>query len=927
MNEEEIIKERTKKVIDFFKKKSIVFPAILLLILIIFGAHIRFLPLTDHGGKPGLWDFTKNDYTLGPDLDPYLFLRYAQNIIETGNLPVQDNMRYYPLGFDTTTELQMVSYMIVITYKLLNFFGNYSLNYAGAFMPVLMFVLTIISYFFFVRELFIKKDEGKNNLKSNLIAGIATFFMIIMPGFLSRTIAGIPEKESVGFFFMFLALFLFLKSWKSEKINSSVLLAVSAGITTALMGLTWGGVIYLYTVIPLAVLGAFLVEKIKLKETISYTIWIVFTLLITLLFTNRFSLIDFVTSLSSGLSCLVLIIIWADRLLWHSKIKDKLNILLEKNIPKPIITLIFSLLISILLISITLGPNFIINKITDLNRIFFTPIEGRWVETVAENRQPYFTEWANELGPKLGKFSVTLWLFIIGSIVLFGEMLKNVEKKERLKLIFFYILFFTGLAFSRYAAHPHFFDGENFLSKTMYYLSGFLLILSLGYYQYKHYKNSERSLSNINFDSILLFSLLVLGLFTARSAIRLVMVLVVISPIFFSYLIIKLGFSIKEESNRDKKFIKIVLFTLVLVLLIFSGFKFYSSIKVQSYYNVPYQYTFQWQNAMDWVRENTPPNAVFSHWWDYGYWVQSIGERATVTDGGNVYAFWNYLTGRLVLTGESENDTLEFLYTHNVTHVLIDPTDISKYGAFSQIGSNENYDRLSSGPIILISEKRNIQETKNWTIRFYNSPSGNSMNLFGIEEEINYLNEKKENIRLFRENSAFAGINIKYLEKNSSIEFGQPEALFVTSGNKQVILPVRYLYYGGKIMDFKIGINATAYPIPSINDELNSVDNLGAMIYLSPRIMRGLLGQVYILNNALGNFKSLNLVHEEQDYITSFINQKGFSFEGFYYYFGGRSQNGLKAPIKIWEVRYKGNEKINPEYLSTTLPKYITWRF
>jgi hypothetical protein len=292
-----------------------------------------------------------------------------------------------------------------------------------------------------------------------------------------------------------------------------------------------------------------------------------------------------------------------------------------------------------------------------------------------------------------------------------------------------------------------------------------------------------------------------------------------------------------------------------------------------------------------------------------------------------VYAFWNYLTGRLVLTGESENDTLEFLYTHNVTHVLIDPTDISKYGAFSQIGSNENYDRLSSGPIILISEKRNIQETKNWTIRFYNSPSGNSMNLFGIEEEINYLNEKKENIRLFRENSAFAGINIKYLEKNSSIEFGQPEALFVTSGNKQVILPVRYLYYGGKIMDFKIGINATAYPIPSINDELNSVDNLGAMIYLSPRIMRGLLGQVYILNNALGNFKSLNLVHEEQDYITSFINQKGFSFEGFYYYFGGRSQNGLKAPIKIWEVRYKGNEKINPEYLSTTLPKYITWRF
>src|SRR3989304_8672705 len=114
---------------------------------------------------------------------------------------------------------------------------------------------------------------------------------------------------------------------------------------------------------------------------------------------------------------------------------------------------------------------------------------------------------------------------------------------------------------------------------------------------------------------------------------------------------------------------------------------------------------------------------------------QSIGDRATVTDGGNAIVWWNYLTGRLVLTGDNQKDALNFLYNHNATHLLIDPTDIGKYGAYSQIGSNETFDRLSQGPFALISDNRNIQETKNEIIRTYNRPSGNNqVSIFPIEE-------------------------------------------------------------------------------------------------------------------------------------------------------------------------------------------------
>ena len=55
--------------------------------------------------------------------------------------------------------------------------------------------------------------------------------MIVIPAFLSRTIAGIPEKESVAFFFMFLSFYLFLKAWKTEKLKFAIILGTLAGIS------------------------------------------------------------------------------------------------------------------------------------------------------------------------------------------------------------------------------------------------------------------------------------------------------------------------------------------------------------------------------------------------------------------------------------------------------------------------------------------------------------------------------------------------------------------------------------------------------------------------------------------------------------------------------------------------------------------------
>ena len=43
-----------------------------------------------------------------------------------------------------------------------------------------------------------------------------------------------------------------------------------------------------------------------------------------------------------------------------------------------------------------------------------------------------------------------------------------------------------------------------------------------------------------------------------------------------------------------------------------------------------------WTDAMRWVKENTPKDAVIAAWWDYGYWISTLGERKTLADNATL---------------------------------------------------------------------------------------------------------------------------------------------------------------------------------------------------------------------------------------------------------------------------------------------------
>ncbi len=46
--------------------------------------------------------------------------------------------------------------------------------------------------------------------------------------------------------------------------------------------------------------------------------------------------------------------------------------------------------------------------------------------------------------------------------------------------------------------------------------------------------------------------------------------------------------------------------------------------------------TDDWTDAMKWIKQNTEEDAVIAAWWDYGYWITTLGSRTTLADNATL---------------------------------------------------------------------------------------------------------------------------------------------------------------------------------------------------------------------------------------------------------------------------------------------------
>lgn len=845
---------------------------------------------------PDLINVATGEPVLGPDLDPFLFLRNAEEI-QAGSLEKIDSMRYPGLNVPSYAYGNLMPWVIVGVYKVMSIFSSPTMTEAANITPVVLATFATIGFFFFMFVLFSFTLSKRN---AGILAVIGSLFYICIPQMIHRTTGGIPEIEGLGMVFFWLAFGFFLLSLKDKIDKKRILYGILAGLSTGLMSWSWGGYRYLYMIFGLSALIIFFLNKDRKQILITYSSWIVPAIIIEYL--KVWSLSSIITGFTdTGFGLFVLLILIIDYLLYEKSFikKIKLN---KIKLPDRIISLLVTLVFSVVFLLI-IKPEFVIRLIPVIIEGLLYPFgRSRVGLTIAENKTPYM----NEVMQTFGKM---FWAFLIGTIVIFYECVKNFDWKRKCALISAFIFLLISLFFSRISQSHQVLNGETFFSHALY-LGGILIFTGVLVYIYLQafYKKEESVLEKFkSIDSTLIVLLATAFWMTIslRGAIRLLFLVSPFVIIIGLFLLIKF---ISYYSGKEKDSIVKGIFGLaslgLIILLISTFVVYFSSTVYMTAAIVPSQYHQQWQYAMDWVETNTPEEAIFVHWWDYGYWVQTLGKRATVTDGGHFTAYWDHLIGRYLLTTPYPEQALSLLKSYNVSYLLIDSSDLGKYSAYSSIGDGFNKsDRLSWIPAFPMDPSQTRETAEKMSVVYQAGTY--------LDDDLIYELDGK-NILLPKGKAILAGVVMDVMQTTNLMEFEQPVGVFFYNNNYYRI-PIRNLEFDGHFQDFKEGIDATVKIIPSLSVVSGrvSANPIGAVIYLSPKVAPGLFAKLYLMNDPLEEYSTLKLAKVEDDFLIKSLKMQGMDLGEFVYY------QGFRGPIKIWDTReIPENILIREEFLN-----------
>lgn len=830
-----------------------------------------------------LVDKTTNE-SIPMALDPFYFLRIARTYLENNRtLPEFDSYRHAVYG-EVTYLKEILPFAFIGLFDVLNFFGaNVSLGFAANISTVVFYGFGLIAFFFLCYVI----------TKNKWLSVGSCALLSVVPSYLYRTMAGFTDHEAIGMFALFLAYLSFVLAMKKldskeNKLYFTGLFGLLSGFLTIFTVASWGGSAkFIFIIFPLAMFLYWIFnirgnEKFGQNSLLFYGVWIISFLLCgpILGFTITELMSSYLLTTAGLVTLAVLVFLIID--FFVVKYINKLKFVNKKY--RILYSLGGMLVLGILGLFI-IGKN-PLNFVGEIFNYLLHPFgTGRISLTVAENSQPYLSDWISDSG------KVVFWLFFSGMLLFGTKLMKSMKsKKHRVWFLVTYLSMIFGILFSRINS-TSVLNGESLFSKIVYFVPLFAFWIYLFYLRF----NDQFTWTGTD---CFIFAWMFFILIAERAASRIFFAITPFMCFMAVYCVTKViegFFKTKDETW------KVVVAILSIVLLVLSGIVFvnsYNSIKISSKYMAPSTDT-QWQNTMAWVRNNTAEDAIFSHWWDYGYWVEYLGNRGTIADGGHFQG--EYVThniARYLLTTPWPKSANSFVKSMNVSYLLIDPTDLGKYSAYSRIGGDENWDRFSAISLGTYNSSQ-TQETENETVLVYY--------LSGIvDEDISYDSNNDSVADIFLPgptyndigdatyNSYIVGVFFRY-DNNGTIL--QPTAIYYYN-NKYQYIPLRYVYYKNTMIDFKSGLDAVISIIPSIGDS-GTISLNGGMIYLSPKVKDSLFAQLYLLDDVFGNYENFVLVHEELDDVMTQVRSITGSFEDEEFLLYG---DNLRGPIKIWDV-------------------------
>ena len=649
-----------------------------IILLVAFFIRIQSVPLIPDG------QFTGSD--------PYFYYRNAQIISEHGHLPARDMHRWLPLGRDLEQTLPLYSYALAYIHKTIAWiFPNISLYQITLYAPTVCFIVGLGVLLIFLLRTF-----------GLLFTTVTGTLLTILPSTIDRSGAGFSDRDSWCLMLGSLAVTTYLASLQTQHRRVRLLWTLASGFTMFLGGMSWEGFGVFGTVILVVELWQMLTSKTE-EGLGFYLLWVcIFVPTLYIASPAYHNGQWFATHLRDFLLVppLVLLII---RGLRH---------LLVTKTPLPIKLRPHARILALgLMLAVSTGAVFYIFSLLDtFDNTTVSLSQNRLMQIVRELDDPDYKYWISRYGS----------VFILGSI---GTLIASIRLWRELGTILAISLALFGLM--AFFGEPLYKVWGVSPCNTLLFITiagsaiGLLLIAR------QRCKPPKNELTYIAFITWFIFWIAL-----SRNAMRYDF-FTTIPLAFFTAELIQFLAQTTSQKLRHSKYttdafsreiphipLKTGVAILLLSLIMFwapAGALATRSLFIGKYLRDATPGRTHTNEVFRWMKAHLSNTTVIAANWGYGNTLNVLAGVKTITDADHFLPHWITLYYRHVHCAHTAQEALEFLKTHDATHLMLTERDLQHSGTYAFVGGYQKKNAKPFKPIPLEITAKSIGESQRLT--------------------------------------------------------------------------------------------------------------------------------------------------------------------------------------------------------------------
>ena len=668
-------------------------------------------------------DQLKNKYLSG--YDSYFYYRQAKTIITDGQLPDRDYMQNYPDGLNLRGRANLNCYAMAYLYKGIRVFApDVTIERVAIYYPVILFTFVLI-IFFGLTNLFFDRSTSL----------IAVLIFATIPAAVIRTHAGWADRDVLSLLVWLACIYFYVAAYQalSQERQRYLPLALLSGMSMGALGLTWPGVGLLSIIIVVFNTAKLLTRSYDQKKFYLYLCWYIPSVLMMLLFTERYSSNPHRAYILAEMSVPTLFAIIVPTVF---ATVAGLDVLIRQVKTRRVRRVLWGMLPTslVILLFVFVSPQQIIGT-------FLHPASTEsFTETVSEFKEPQLSYWFLPyrlfvIFPLLGLLFVAYTLAktyrmpakaVTGvlAMALAATILSTHSSLQQRWMEIVYlgaILLFIGTIGVSYLRNPfHKRASLNLYTDllllllvwvlfTLLYNRGamrFALFLAppaiiLGAYAImfilkRAARYDESRIANLTM--LMCFMVLVWQLrtpfiaFLINIGLNTVMSSIVCANLMALGVMMLLRRGNQEFSTEKKSpmVTKTACLTLSIAICIITGgvpSLLPNWISQNTMGNIP---TSEEIKTFNWLKTHTPAKSVIAAWWRHGSRIEALAERATIVDQQHNIP-WIRSIAREVFCAKTPEEALKFLKSHKATHLFVPATDaFNRLKTLSFVGSSRD---------------------------------------------------------------------------------------------------------------------------------------------------------------------------------------------------------------------------------------------